>query len=150
MQKLWCSLQVLIQNIIKWVHIRIDFKGPFPWILFPSLGTYSGKTLQMISFPTGKIFCDNKKQMLLAKSLWICDFHSLAVLDFFSNDWWNHSTDTFYLYAVAPFGFASAFAYQELLCLSFDFSLVPHFLQIYSGFLFSLFSVHINLLWDFP
>lgn len=31
----------------------------------------------MISFPTGKIFCDNKKQMLLAKSLWICDFHSL-------------------------------------------------------------------------
>lgn len=39
--------------------------------------TYSGKTLQIISFPTGKIFCDNKKQMLFAKTLWICDFHSL-------------------------------------------------------------------------
>lgn len=64
MQELWCSLQVLIQNIIERVHIRVHLQGSFTWILFPSLGTYSGKTLQIISFPNGKIFCNNKKQML--------------------------------------------------------------------------------------
>lgn len=55
----------------------------FPY-KFLSLGTYSGKTLQIISIPTCKIFCDIKKQILLAKTLWICDFHSLWQLWTFS------------------------------------------------------------------
>ena len=50
---------------------------PFPGEFFPALRTYSDKTFQMISFPTGKIFPDNEKQMLLAKALWIPGFHRL-------------------------------------------------------------------------
>lgn len=76
--------------------------------------------------------------------LWLSQ--SLAVLDFLSG-WRNHSTDTFHLCAVAPLGFPHVFAF---LCLSSDFFLIPLILQIYSGFLFSSFSLHINLLRDFP
>lgn len=50
----------------------------------------------MISLPTSKIFPDNKKQMLLAKALWICDFSQTpVVLDFFfSEGCQSHSTLT--------------------------------------------------------
>lgn len=97
-----------------------------------------------------KYFVTKRNRCCLPRLFYLWFSQSLVVLDFFSNKWQNHSTDIFHLCAVASLGFAGVFAFQELLCLSFDFFLVPHFLQIYSGFFFSLFYVHISLLWDFP
>lgn len=100
--------------------------------------------------PTWQNILWQKETDVACQDSYLCFSQSLAVLDFFSNKWQNHSPDTFHLCSVASLGFAGVFAFQELLCLSFDFFLVPHFLQVYSGFLFSLFSVHISLPWDFP
>lgn len=136
------------------MHVCIHYKGLSLENFFPSLRTYSGKTFQTISFSTGKIFPDNKKKMLLAKALWICDFHR-------NQQFWTY---------FSPKGAGAAATYSKSfprLCSStsgfcwclylsrtpfpfFDSFLAPRFLQIYSGLLFSLFCVHTVLLWDLP
>lgn len=72
-------------------------------------------------FPTGKIFPDNKKQMLLAKALWICDFHRLQQFWTFCQgvpEPQHSDSRSFPPLCSSTSRFAGAFTFQELLFLS--------------------------------
>lgn len=53
------------------------FTRPFPLNIVSFSENLQWQNLTDYILPNWQIFCDNKKQTLLAKTLWICDFHSL-------------------------------------------------------------------------